>query len=88
MHDLLFAHQLELEETDLIEYAALAGLDLTRFRDDLQSRRYEPRVRDCLSSAPRSGADRTPSFFLNGRRHFPLGLKSLEEAGAGAIAGS
>ena len=80
MHDFLFANQLKLENSDLIEYAALAGLDIARFCDDLETRRFEPRVRDCLRSASESGADRTPSFFLNGRRHFPLGLASLEKA--------
>ena len=80
MHDLLFANQLKLEKSDLIEYATLAGLEIARFRQDLESRRFEPRVRDCLRSASESGADRTPSFFLNGRRHFALGLASLEKA--------
>lgn len=85
MHDVLFANQLKLEESDLIEYAALVGLDTARFRADLESRRFEPRVRECLASAAESGADRTPSFFLNGRRHFSLGFESLERAVDDAI---
>jgi len=69
MHDTLFAHQDELEEADLIGYAAELGLDVERFVRDLERERHAARVRDDVASAEASGATGTPTFFIGDRRH-------------------
>ncbi|HSI80721.1 MAG TPA: Na+/H+ antiporter NhaA [Solirubrobacterales bacterium] len=69
MHDLLFAHQDELEPADLLGYAAELGLDVEQFTRDLGTGRFAERVRADVASADASGADGTPTFFVNGRRH-------------------
>ena len=69
MHDSLFAHQDELEPADLLGYAAELGLDVERFSRDLGTGRFSERVRADVESADAGGADGTPTFFLNGRRH-------------------
>lgn len=68
MHDRLYAHQDELEPTDLLEHAAALGLDVERFSRDLGSGEHAARVRADVSSAQASGAEGTPTFFVNGRR--------------------
>jgi predicted DsbA family dithiol-disulfide isomerase len=70
MHDLLLDHQDALEPDDLVGYAEQLGLDLDRFRDDLQSRVGAPRVTADVDSADLSGVSGTPTFFINGRRHY------------------
>jgi len=70
MHDLLFAHQDALRPTDLLGYAEELGLDVDRFQADLRSRWVQARVADDLESAGLSGVSGTPTFFINGRRHY------------------
>jgi Na+/H+ antiporter NhaA len=69
MHDRLLQHQDELAPRDLMRHAEELGLDLNRFRDDLQQREFAPRVADDVNSADASGVAGTPTFFINGRRH-------------------
>ncbi|HET6652380.1 MAG TPA: Na+/H+ antiporter NhaA [Nocardioides sp.] len=69
MHDVLFAHQDELELEDLIGYAAELGLDVERFVRDLDEDEIQARIRADVASAEASGARGTPTFFVNGRRH-------------------
>ena len=70
MHDLLLAHQDALTVTDLREYARQLGLDQDRFIEDLDSRRFALRVARDVESADASGVAGTPTFFINGRRHY------------------
>jgi protein-disulfide isomerase len=69
MHDLLFAHQDELEAEDLVGYAGELGLDVERFVRDLREERHAARVRADVASAEASGATGTPTFFIGDRRH-------------------
>lgn len=70
MHDLLFAHQDELDLPDILRYADDLGLDLDRFADDLREGRYVPRVSEDATSGEESGVSGTPTFFINGHRHY------------------
>ena len=70
MHDLLLDHQDALEPDDLIGYAGELGLDVERFADDLRDRVGAMRVADDVDSADLSGVSGTPTFFVNGRRHY------------------
>jgi protein-disulfide isomerase len=69
MHDLLFEHQDALEDSDLVDYALMLGLDVPRFGQDLLEHRFAERIREDFVSGVRSGVNGTPSFFLNGVRH-------------------
>ncbi|GAA1483068.1 Na+/H+ antiporter NhaA [Gordonia sinesedis] len=69
MHDILFAHQAELETEHLLQYADDLGLDMNRFVADLESEEIAERVARNEQSAHDSGARGTPTFFLNGHRH-------------------
>jgi Na+/H+ antiporter NhaA len=70
MHELLFAHQDALDAKHLIRYAEQLGLDVDRFRDDLRQRARGARVADDVDSADLSGVSGTPTFFINGQRHY------------------
>jgi Na+/H+ antiporter NhaA len=70
MYDLLLAHQDALGVRDLVAYAGELGLDVERFRAALRKRKFADRVSDDVESADRSGVSGTPTFFINGRRHY------------------
>nr|WP_231928557.1 DsbA family protein [Micromonospora echinaurantiaca] len=70
MHDLLLDHQDNLDITDLIKDAGELGLDQKRFHDDLMSHAHASRIDSDIDSADNSGVSGTPTFFINGRRHY------------------
>ena len=70
MHDLLLQHQDALTMDDLSGYAESLGLDVTRFNADLERHEYSTRVAQDLESADLSGVSGTPTFFINGQRHY------------------
>jgi Na+/H+ antiporter NhaA len=70
MHDLLFRHQDAFEAEDLIGYAEELGLDVAQFADDLRTGSGAAQVADDVDSADLSGVTGTPTFFINGRRHY------------------
>jgi protein-disulfide isomerase len=69
MHDLLFENQQSLEDEDLMKYAALAGLDTSKFLGDMREGRYQNHIREDFLSGARSGVNGTPTFFINGVRY-------------------
>jgi protein-disulfide isomerase len=69
MHDALFEHQDALEPEDLAGYAKSIGLDVAKFKRDLEAGTYAKRVRDDFRSGVRSGVNGTPTFFVNGIRY-------------------
>jgi Na+/H+ antiporter NhaA len=70
MHDLLLDHQDALGMDDLIGYAEELGLDAERFEEDLRTRAGVRRVAEDVDSADISGVSGTPTFFVNGLRHY------------------
>ena len=70
MHDVLYAHQDALGYDDLVGYARELGLDVDRFSEELQSGRHALRVARDVESADVSGVAGTPTFFVDGRRHY------------------
>jgi Na+/H+ antiporter NhaA len=70
MHDVLLGHQGDLRPLDLQRYARELELDLDRFIVDLREHTWTDRVAEDAESAELSGATGTPSFFINGARHY------------------
>ena len=67
----LFAHQDDLEWSDIYRYANTVGLDLEQFDQDV---RVHPskvlhRVQDDAQDAEAMDLNSTPTFFVNGKRH-------------------
>ena len=79
MHDLLFHRQRALERADLERYAAELGLDVDRFRQELDAHAHLARVEADRASAVASGAQGTPTIFLEGVRY--LGTTDQEALG-------
>jgi Na+/H+ antiporter NhaA len=70
MHDALLDHQDALRPTDLVRYAGQIGLDSERFAGDLRKRVGSGRVAEDVDSADLSSVSGTPTFFINGQRHY------------------
>jgi Na+/H+ antiporter NhaA len=70
MHDLLLDRQDQLRARDLVRHAEELGLDVDRFSADLRRHLGAARVAEDLDSADLSGVAGTPTFFINGKRHY------------------
>jgi len=81
MHALLLEHQGALTTRDLIGYAASLRLDTERFSADLRKHAGAARVAEDTDSADLSGVSGTPTFFVNGMRHYgAYDLETLSKA--------
>lgn len=63
----LFAHQRDLTEVDLESYAQELGLDLARFKADMQSPRAEKILQRDHDAGEAAGLSGTPHIMINGR---------------------
>jgi NhaA family Na+:H+ antiporter len=78
MHDRLFEHTGPLDRQQLVRFAEELDLDRERFERELDEHVHADRVREDFLSGVRSGANGTPTFFLNGVRYDgPWDLDSL-----------
>jgi len=69
-YDALYKAQPRLAEGTMLEVAGEIGLDVERVAAELESGAHRERIERDLRSAEASGATGTPTFFVNGRRHF------------------
>ena len=69
MHDLLYEHQQDLADADMVRYALKLGLEVYRFESDLSGETFSKRVSDDFRGGVRSGVNGTPTFFINGTRY-------------------
>ncbi|TDW18909.1 Na+/H+ antiporter NhaA [Kribbella kalugense] len=70
MHDLLLANQDKLQPADMIRYAEQLGLDADKLHDEVKRHVAAARVAQDVESADTSGVSGTPTFFVNGQRHY------------------
>jgi Na+/H+ antiporter NhaA len=70
LHDVLLRHQGGLKLPEVVAYAEQAGLDGDRFSEDLRKRIGRARIAEDVDGADLSGVSGTPTFFVNGRRHY------------------
>jgi protein-disulfide isomerase len=68
MHDLLFKNQRKLKRADLDAYAAQLGLDMGKFKADLDQHNFKAQVDADLAQAREIGVRGTPNFFVNGKK--------------------
>jgi protein-disulfide isomerase len=69
MHHLLFANGQRLEQSDLDGYAKTVGLDLERFRADMQSPAVTDRIAADKKTADDLGVKGTPTIYIDGREY-------------------
>ncbi|MBO0873129.1 MAG: Na+/H+ antiporter NhaA [Pseudonocardia sp.] len=70
MHDIMLARSDRLRVPDLLEYADELGLDRARYHDELARHVHAGRVAQDVESADLSAVSGTPTFFVNGQRHY------------------
>jgi protein-disulfide isomerase len=68
MHDKLFADQQHLDRATYEKYAGELGLDLARFRADLDAQKYKDWIDADRKDAEAAGVTGTPAVFINGRK--------------------
>jgi Na+/H+ antiporter NhaA len=70
IYDILLSHQGELRPEQVASYAEQLGLDAERVMTELRHRVHTQRISEDVASADESGVSGTPTFFVNGRRHY------------------
>lgn len=81
MHDTLMDHQGALSVRDLIGYARSLDLDVDQFGRDLRAHVGAARVAEDVESADLATVSGTPTFFINGKRHYgAFDLATLKDA--------
>jgi protein-disulfide isomerase len=68
MHDKLFANQTALERPALEKYAQELGLDMNKFKADLDSNKYKDVIEAEQKEGTAVGVQGTPAVFINGRK--------------------
>jgi protein-disulfide isomerase len=87
MHERLFQDQFRLKGKDLERYAAEVGLDVVRYRGEMDDHIYLQKVREHIDGGRRSHIRATPTFFVDGVvQDISFGMKSLHDAVAAAVA--
>jgi protein-disulfide isomerase len=69
MHDTLFAHQQNLENGYLVEYANDLGLDIPQFLKDLPKQVHIDRIHKDIEGGIQSGVTTAPALFINRTRY-------------------
>jgi Na+:H+ antiporter, NhaA family len=69
MHDALYEREPPFNRTILLEIAASLGLDMDRFRRDLEDPKLRERVEEDLADGRRNGVGATPTIFVDGLRY-------------------
>ncbi|WP_313949218.1 DsbA family protein [Leptolyngbya sp. FACHB-261] len=86
MSDTLLAHQQNLENCYLVEYANDLGLDIPQFLKDLPKQVHIDRINQDIESGIRSGVTNTPALFINNIRY--AGRWTITELKAAIVAAS
>jgi protein-disulfide isomerase len=68
MHEKLFANNTQLDAASLERYAKEIGLDLAKWKKDMESPRFADIIAKDQAMAGQLGASGTPAFFINGRK--------------------
>jgi protein-disulfide isomerase len=69
MHDIIFENQRALDSEHIFLFAHKLGLNLDRFKNDIQQKFLIDKVENDFESGIRSGVNRTPTFFINGKKY-------------------
>ena len=87
-HELLFAHQQQLDEKHVRQCAEQAGLDMARFTNEMRDHVYLQRVQEHIEGGRRLHVRATPAFYVNGAFcDVSFGVEHLHKAIDVALAG-
>ena len=68
MHDKIFANQQTMDRPHYEQWAQELGLNMARFKADLDGSKYADRIKADSAEGNRVGANGTPTFFINGSK--------------------
>jgi protein-disulfide isomerase len=86
MHQALFKHQKELAALDLSHLALNLGLEIYMFENGRTRELHQRRIRADFEGGLRSGVNKTPTLFINGRRYDgAVDAKAIVAASAVAV---
>ena len=68
MHDKLYANFRSISRLRILAWAQEMGLDMTRFKTDLDSHKYLARVTAEEKQGEDAGVGGTPTFYINGKK--------------------
>jgi protein-disulfide isomerase len=68
MHDKLFGNQQQLDRATYEKYAQELGLDMGRFKADLDGQKYKGQIESDTKEGQAVGVSGTPAVFINGRK--------------------
>ncbi len=86
MYDALFRNQAHLKDKDLYRHASDLGLDMARYKAEMDDRIYLQKVREHIEGGRRSHIRATPTFFIDGIvQDISFGMKALHDAVATAV---
>ena len=77
MQDILFANRTNLDEESIMRYAASIGLNMRKFKADLNSKSVRKAVEDNIAAGKAVGVNGTPHFLINGTA--VVGAQPLEK---------
>ena len=69
MHDIVFENQKTLDAESIFLFAETIGLDVDQFKNDINKKELAEKVEQDLESGFRSAVNKTPTFFINGKRY-------------------
>ena len=68
MHDKLFDNQTALDRPSLEKYAQELGLNMSKFKADLDSAKFKSTIESTTKEGTTVGVNGTPAVFINGRK--------------------
>jgi protein-disulfide isomerase len=86
MYELLFENQAHLKDKDLQRYAGAVGIDLIRYKAEMDDHIYLQKVREQMEGGRRSHIRATPTFFVNGVvQDVSFGMQALHDTVQAAV---
>jgi protein-disulfide isomerase len=75
----MFANYRQLSQENILKWAAELGVNVDKFKADMQSGKNQATVKKDLEDGELAGVSGTPTFFVNGKRYNgPVDLASLK----------
>jgi protein-disulfide isomerase len=68
MHDKLFENNTALDRANLEKYAQDLGLNMAKFKSDLDAQKYKDQIQSDTKEGQAVGVNGTPAVFINGRK--------------------
>ncbi|MGA3189506.1 MAG: thioredoxin domain-containing protein [Bryobacteraceae bacterium] len=68
MHDKMYANFRQIDRARILSWAAEIGLDMNRFRAELDAHKYAARVKAEEEEGETAGVEGTPTFYINGQK--------------------